>query len=98
MQVILSKRAKNKIEKLLVYLEQEWSIKAKYDFVKKLDRSVSQISKLPYSCPESRKSPGIFKCVITSQTSLFYRINNEKIEIITIFDNRQSPVRLKKEI
>ena len=98
MQVILSKRAKTKLENLLEYLETEWSATSKYDFIKKLDRSISQISKLPVSCPESKKFPGLFKCVITRQTIIYYRIKDQSIEIITLFDTRQNPGRLNKEL
>lgn len=98
MQVVLSKRAKIKLENLLYYLENEWSAKSKTDFIKKLDRSIAQISKLPESCPESNIFTGLYKCVVTRQTTVYYRIKNQKIEIITLFDTRQNPAVLKKEI
>lgn len=98
MQVILSKRAKTKLENLLEYFEKEWLATSKYDFIKKLDRSISQISKLPASCPESKKFPGLFKCVITRQTTIYYRIKDQSIEIITLFDTRQNSNKLNKEL
>jgi plasmid stabilization system protein ParE len=98
MLVIFSKSAKIKLESLLIYLEKEWSVKSKNDFIKKLDRSIDQISKLPVSCPESKKFPGLFKCVVTRQTTLFYRIKDQTIEIIALFDNRQNPKELLNEL
>ncbi|MCK4663373.1 MAG: type II toxin-antitoxin system RelE/ParE family toxin [Bacteroidales bacterium] len=97
MQVSLSKRAKNKLERLLEYLETEWSEKVKNDFITKLNRSIKQISFLPDICPESNEFPGLYKCVVTKQTSIYYRIKNNEIEIITLFDNRQNPNKLKTE-
>lgn len=96
MQVVLSKRAKIKLENLLDYLEKEWSLKSKNDFIKKLDRSIAQISRLPESCPESRVFKGLYKCVVTRQTTLYFRLNDRTIEIITLFDTRQNPDKLKK--
>lgn len=98
MRVIFSKKAKIKLENLLCYLEKEWSEKSKNDFIKKLDRSIAQISKLPVSCPESKKFPCLFKCVVTRQTTLFYRIKDKTIQVITLFDTRQNPVKLNKEL
>jgi len=98
MQVIFSKRAKIRLENLLGYLEKEWSEKSKDDFIKKLDRSIIQIKKLPTSCPESKENPGLFKCVITKQTTLFYRIKDQSVQVITLFDTRQNPGKLYKEI
>lgn len=98
MQVIFSKRAKIRLENLLDYLEKEWSLKSKNDFIKKLDRSIAQIAKLPTSCPESKKNLGLFKCVVTRQTTLFYRIKESTIQVITLFDTRQNPDELNKEL
>jgi plasmid stabilization system protein ParE len=50
-EIRLSKRATKRLENLLVYLEEEWTIKVKHDFVLKLDKSLKQIQKLPDSFP-----------------------------------------------
>jgi len=38
--------------------------------------------------------------VVTKQTTFFYRVNfaKEEIEIITLFDTRQNPDKLKKQL
>ena len=54
-EVRLSKRAMKRLDKLLVFLEKEWSIKVKNDFIKKLDRSLKQLQEHPTSFPESEK-------------------------------------------
>jgi plasmid stabilization system protein ParE len=97
-KIILSKRASNRLEKLLEYLELEWSIKVKKDFIKKLDKSLKQIQKYPDSCQQTDFIKGLHMLVVTKQTSLFYRFDANKITIVTIFDNRMNPKKLKKEI
>lgn len=62
--VFLSPIAEKKLILLLEYLEIEWGVKSKKDYLK--------------------------------QSAFFYRIN--KIEIITIIDNRQNPEIIKKEL
>jgi plasmid stabilization system protein ParE len=96
-EIRLSKRAMRKLDNLLVYLEEEWSTKVKHEFVLKLDKSLKQIQKLPASFPESEKIKGLRKCVVTKQTTLFYKYSETTIDVITIFDNRQNPKSLKKE-
>ena len=86
-----------KLDSLLVYLEEEWSTKVKQDFVLKLDKSLKQIQKLPDSFPESEKIRGLRKCVVTKQTTVFYKYSETTIDVVTIFDNRQNPKSLKKE-
>jgi plasmid stabilization system protein ParE len=94
----LSKRTKNKLEKLLEDLEINWSIKVKKEFINKLDRSLSLIQQNPDSFQKSNMLSGLHKCVITKQTTIYYRYDNKNIYIVTLFDNRQNPKKLKKEI
>ena len=96
-EIRLSKGAMKKLDSLLVYLEKEWSTKVKHDFILKLDKSLKQIQKLPDSFPESEKIRGLRKCVVTKQTTVFYKYSDTSIDVITIFDNRQNPKSLKKE-
>ena len=96
--VILSKTAEKKLEKLFEFLLENWNPKVKYDFIKKLDKNIKIIKDKPEIFPQSEKKVGLHKCVITKQTTLFYRHTIEKITIVTIFDTRQNPDKLKKEI
>lgn len=97
-KVVISKTAERKLDKLFEYLTTEWSIKVKTDFVKKLDSSIEIIKNQPEIFPESRKGKSLRKCVITKQTTLFYRYNSKRINIVTIFDTRQNLNKLDKEI
>ena len=94
LKVFLSPTAKLRLEKLLVYLNQEWSEKVKQDFIEKLDIKISQISHYPKSCPESRAFKGLYKCIVTKQTTFYYRIKGSEIEIAALFDTRQDPEKL----
>ncbi len=97
-KIVLSKRASNRLDKLLEFLEQEWSLKVKEDFIEKLDKSLNQIQKLPESCPKSDHIKGLHMLVVTKQTSIFYSFDSKTIKVVTIFDNRMDPNKLKKEL
>lgn len=71
MQIYFSLLAEYKIENLLNYLEVEWSRKIKDEFIEKLLNRFSQIALHPMSCTESKIREGLFKCVVTKQTSFF---------------------------
>ena len=100
MRVFLSELAESKLLKLSDFLLENWNIKVRNDFIKKLTFKINQISEQPESCPQSTEFKGLFKCVVTKQTTFYYRINLEKqeIEIITVFDTRQNPNRLEKDL
>jgi plasmid stabilization system protein ParE len=97
-KIILSKRASRRLDSLLNYLETEWSLKVKKDFIKKLDKSLLQIRNYPDSSECSDLVKGLHRHVITKQTTFFYRYDSKSITIITIFDNRMNPKRLKREL
>ncbi len=100
MKVFLSELTERKLLKLSEYLIENWNIKTRDKFISKLSEKINQISIQPNSCPKSSEFENLYKCVVTKQTTFFYRINLDKdeIEIITIFDTRQNPDKLKKDI
>jgi len=100
MQIFLSEIAEIKLSQLSAYLLENWGQKSHNDFFKKLTKRLNQISFHPESCPISNEFGGIYKCVVTKQITLYYRIlkEAEEIEIITIFDSRQYPNSLKEEL
>lgn len=69
MHVFLSELAENKLLKLSHYLLENWSLKTRNDFIDKLTEKINQISAQPQSCPESKEFSGLFKCVVTKQTT-----------------------------
>lgn len=95
--IVLSKTAAKKLELLLKYLEDEWSEKVKYNFIEKLDNSLEQINKHPLSCEKSQLKPQLHRCIITKQTILYYTFDEKRIFVVTIFDNRMHPEKLKQE-
>ena len=97
-KVIISKTAEKRLEELFKYLLENWSQKVKSDFIKKLDDKINLIKEHPEVFPESEKEKGLRKCVITKQMTMFYRFNSKQISIITFFDTRQNPEKLKKDI
>mgnify|MGYP006447484775 CR=1 FL=1 len=100
MDVFLSRLAESKLIELSRYLLENWSLKTRNEFLSKFTDKVKQISSQPESCPKSFEFKGLYQCVVTKQTTFYYRILNEsdEIEIITIFDTRQDPDKLKNRI
>lgn len=99
MKVYLSELAESKLLKLTEYLLENWGQQVRDKFIEKLNERVEQIRKQPNSCPKSKEITGLYRCVITKQISLYYRVLNhvQEIEIITVFDTRQNPDKLKSE-
>ncbi len=97
-KIVLSKRASKNLEKLLEYLQTKWSKRVKDNFIKKLDRSLQILKDKPDSSPKSDIVKGLCRCVVTKQTTVFYKFDSKNLYVVTIFDTRQNPDKLKKEI
>ena len=98
MKVYLSPLAEKKLVMLLEYLETEWNERVKDNFLQKLIKSFERVALYPKSCTESFRFPNLYKCVITEQTSFYYRIISDEIEVITVIDNRQDSDAVAREI
>ena len=94
-KVVLSKSASKNLDILLEYLELEWSKKVKDTFIKKLDKAVNVLKVNPESSPKSEIIKDLYKCVVTKQTTMFYKFDSKRLYIAKIFDTRQSPEKLK---
>jgi len=89
--------AKRKLELLSVYLVIEWGEESADKFFNTFDEKVNQVESFPKSCKNFINSK-IKICIVSSQTSFLYQLNNNKIEIITVFDNRQNPTLIYNDL
>ncbi|MCB0566638.1 MAG: type II toxin-antitoxin system RelE/ParE family toxin [Lewinellaceae bacterium] len=91
MKVFLSQTAYDQAQDIVDYLEENWHERVRNNFLDKLERSMEIISTMPFAFPPSEKFPGLRKCVITPQTTAYYRVDetNDEVEIITFLDNRR---------
>ncbi len=94
----ISPQAKEDISNILIYLKNNWGQNFVDDFLQKLRTFYHIISINPKLFGYHSKRLKIRKYVITKQNIIFYRIRNTEVEIITVFDCRQNPIKLKKII
>ncbi len=95
--VRLSKKASVKFDNIIEHLKSEWSEKVKDEFILKLDKAMNHLAQFPASHPKSETIKGLHRYVITRQTTIFYRFNKNVVTIVTLFDNRQDPNKIKEE-
>ncbi len=89
--IIFSKKAKLSIEKTANYLGEEWSENVKMKFLIDISKAVKQLSIMPFMFPSSDKIEGLRRCIVNRHTVLYYRINEEIIEVINVKGTRQNP-------
>jgi plasmid stabilization system protein ParE len=73
----------------------EWGIEITQRVIREIAQTVTRIQKSPEQFPFFRKRKRIRRCVASPQTSIFFNVNGNLIEIMSVFDNRQNPKKRK---
>jgi plasmid stabilization system protein ParE len=79
---------------LLNYLSSKWDQKVAYHFILLTQHLLQQIAANPKQFPIIHKKEKVRKCVLTKHNTLFYKENQNQIEILRIYDTRQNPHNL----
>lgn len=97
-KIILTHTAKKDLDAILNYIEQNWSISYRKNFIYNLNELITLISQLPFIYEESQSYPGVRRCIISKQNSMYYKVVEDKIIILTIHDNRKNPNLLDNKL
>ena len=93
-EILWTDFALEELSETVGYLEREFSQKEIDILGDEIERITSIISQNPNIFPLSDRLQ-IRKVVILKFNTLYYRIMNEKVEILSFFSNRQSPEKKK---
>lgn len=93
--IVWSDEALESLKSILDYLEQRWTERETGNFVELLEHQLMLIRNNPYLFPLSDRFMDLRRSVLSSQTTIFYRIIGNEIHLISLFDNRQDPDKLK---
>ena len=89
-----SQRALKEYESILEYLILNFGLQKAIQIDSYFEQLIQQIAKNPQMYPIFDSKKGIRKCVISQQTSLYYRISGKYIELISFRGNKMNPKAL----
>ncbi len=93
--VVWSPASREEYAEILQYVDDEFGTDAALNMMDKVEAAVEQIASFPYLFPFSEIRPDIRRAVITSQTSILYRVTETQIQLLHFWDNRQDPRRME---
>ncbi len=96
-EVIWSVKADESFDAIIEYLKTEWSFKEVEKFTKDVLVTVNSISIFPQMFAEFHDR-NIRKALINPNIYMLYKISNEHIELLTFWNNKQDPSKLKNII
>ena len=93
-QIVWSPRAESDFINIIEYLIGKFGSSSAIKFANKLDRILNNIAKLPEIYPVTVKRKNVRRCVISRQTTLYYRVKHDTIQLVTFYDTRQHPDKI----
>lgn len=90
-EIRYSLRARFEQLEMLDYIAQNFGIEKAKEIFNKIEKILAQLSINPEMYPQSNRKKGIRRCVFSKQTSIYFRVNSETIEIISFRPNRKTP-------
>lgn len=77
--IIFSKNAEKSLLELFEHLEIKWSKKVKDKFISNLDKIIYLIQIEPEIFPKSELNTNYRKCVLSKQTTIYYKFNTKRV-------------------
>ena len=96
-QIIWSPQADDSFDAIIEYLNTKWSFKEVEKFIRDVLDITKHISAFPQMFPEFNERK-IRKALINPNISMFYKVSNEQIELLTLWNNKQNPTKLENII
>ena len=92
--VIWAPQAVYNFNGILVYLLENWTLEVALDYESNVYDLIDTIVHNPSIGTASEKYAGLRKFLITKHGFLIYRISENNLEIVDIFDTRQNPDKM----
>lgn len=94
-KIIASNLANETYQLNITYLEEYWTKKEVVNFIKKVEDVVAILKISPETFQTWNKDAAIRKIEIVKQITLYYQINEAKVELLLFFNNYQDPQKLE---
>lgn len=94
-KMMWSNRALADLKNIIDYLTKNWTQREIQNFARRLDKRLDLISINPNLFPRTTKRKNVRKSVLTKHTVIYYKTESNVVTIVTLFDPRQNPRRLR---
>ena len=90
-----SDQALTDLKNIIDYLTNNWTNREIKSFVQRLDKRLNLISVNPNLFPRTMRRRNVRKSVLTKHTVIYYKTMDNVVTIVTLFDPRQNPKKLR---
>lgn len=89
-EVIFTNFAQKCLIQILHNIEENWSKSVKDKFISNMDDILEILKSQPFIYQETLKFPGIRRCILSKNNSMYYKVIENNIFILMLVDNRQN--------
>jgi plasmid stabilization system protein ParE len=93
--LVLSLNAEKQLENIFLYVEAKFSERIRRELAKKIYHCFKLIENNPELFSFSDYNRSLRECVVAKQTTVFYQIRKDNIVVVSVFDTRQNPKKIK---
>ncbi len=95
LKIVWTPQAEDGLNKVIGYLEKEWTIIEILNLEQNINELINRISKYPKICPQTGKFDNVHKGLVDKNNYIIYRIQSKKelIEIINFRGTKQKPLK-----
>ncbi|NMH26460.1 type II toxin-antitoxin system RelE/ParE family toxin [Flavobacterium silvaticum] len=93
--ILWTDHALKELANTINYLQENWEVSDLVNFAEKLENTVTLISQNPELFPKSGIRKDIYRAIIAKHNTLYYRVRNNSVEILSLFSHRQSKRKRK---
>lgn len=95
MDVHFTTIAQQRLDDIVEYLDVTWGKSIRDKFLSEVTRCLNLISVTPDLFPLFDSRQDVRRCLVTPYNTLFYRVKDNQIQVLTIWDNRMNLQTLK---
>lgn len=95
LKIRYSHRASNEQIALLEYVLNRFGENTAKQVYHKIEKVLAEIANMPNMYRSSKRKKGLRKCVLSKQTSIYYRVTGDYLEIVSFRANRKDPNKFK---
>lgn len=83
------------LKNIINYLTENWTQREIQNFARRLDKRLNLIVANPELFPKTSRRKHVRKSVLTKHTVIYYENRDRVVTIVTLFDPRQNPKKLR---
>jgi plasmid stabilization system protein ParE len=91
LHVLYTEHSKETLTTVYEFIEERFGKKSADQFLIKTEKTIELIAEFPFMFKATSIDVNVRKCVISKQTSLFYRVTETEVHLLFFWDIRQDP-------